>query len=264
MLDEGDFNDALGQQLIGTAGELAICVAWLAYDADNQTLARDLYSQARLLADQSKDDNLAIHVLSSMSRQSAVHFARKEGLTGSAREAVRLSERAADLARHNPSSQLHSMLATREAIAHAAAGDRQAFSAAITRARRELERDNNDDVPVSLRFMNHAEISVQEARGRLYLGDAITAVRFYRDGVSGALGERNRTNYQAQLAAALAVSGDLTSALDEGMVVLPALENGISSRRTLSTLQPLRKMAEQYKRGQEFSMYYDQTERCLA
>src|SRR5918912_736416 len=53
MLDEADYSEAAGRQLMSAAGELAVCVGWLAYDASDQALSRDLYSQARLLADQS-------------------------------------------------------------------------------------------------------------------------------------------------------------------------------------------------------------------
>jgi transcriptional regulator with XRE-family HTH domain len=121
-LDEADYSEATGRQLMSVAGELAVCVGWLAYDADDQRLARELYSEACLLADQSGDDGLAMHAMQLMSLQS-VHLAREGVLPGGARDAVRLSERATELARHDPSPQLHALLASRETTAHAVAGD---------------------------------------------------------------------------------------------------------------------------------------------
>jgi GNAT superfamily N-acetyltransferase len=91
MLDEADYNEETGRQLMTAAGELAVCVGWLAYDADDQGLSRELYSEARLLADQSGDDGLATCAMEKMSLQSA-RFAQEGGPPGSAREAVRLSE----------------------------------------------------------------------------------------------------------------------------------------------------------------------------
>ncbi|MGH3549925.1 MAG: hypothetical protein ACRDQU_17815 [Pseudonocardiaceae bacterium] len=168
MLDEADYSEAAGRQLMSAAGELAVCVGWLAYDASDQTLSRDLYSQARLMADQSGDHGLAIQAMEKMPLQS-VNLSQKSGLRGSAREAVRLSERATELARHDPSPQLHALLAAREAIAHAADGDRQGFSVAITRARREVDRGFADGAPAWLRFVTRSEITGHEAKGRSYL-----------------------------------------------------------------------------------------------
>jgi hypothetical protein len=116
MLDEADYGEAVGRQLMTVAGELAVCVGWLAYDASDHALSRALYSQARLLADQSGDHGLAIRAMKKMALHS-VNLRRKSGFRVSAREAVRLSRRAPELARHDPSPQLHALLAAREAIA---------------------------------------------------------------------------------------------------------------------------------------------------
>lgn len=221
MLDEADYSEATGRQLMSAAGELAHCVGWLAYDADNQTLARKLYYDARLLADQSGDDGLAMRTMQQISQQSA-HLARNGNL-GSAREAVRFSERATELARRDPSAQLHALLAAREANAHAAAGNSQGFTAAIARAWREMDRGFADDGPVWLRFVNSSEIAGLEAIGRLDLGDFDAAAALYRKSLEAELGARNGAITRAGLAAALVASGDVASAVEEGAVVLAAL-----------------------------------------
>ncbi|MDQ2881144.1 MAG: hypothetical protein M3Y48_07825 [Actinomycetota bacterium] len=257
MLDEADYSEVVGRQLMSAAGELAVCVGWLAYDASDQTLSRAIYSQARLLADQSGDHGLAIRAMEKMSLQSVNH-SHKSGLCGSAREAVRLSRRATELARHDPSPQLHALLAAREAIALAAAGDGQGFSVAITRAWREVDRGFADGVPAWLRFVTRSEITVHEAKGRSYLGDHTSASELYRSSLDATLGSRNGANYRAQLAAALVASGDVYGAVVEGMAVLPTLDaGGIVSPRTLAELQPVRLAATQDPRGEEFCAYYD-------
>lgn len=90
---------------MSAAGELAVCVGWLAYDAGEQNLSRQPYSDARLLADQSGDDGLAIRAMEKMSLLS-VSCAQGKGRPGSAREAARLSERATELSRRDPSPRL--------------------------------------------------------------------------------------------------------------------------------------------------------------
>lgn len=183
-----------GRQLMSAAGELAVCVGWLAYDAGEQSLSRQLYSDARLLADQSGDDGLAIRAMEKMSFQSA-HLTQGKALPGSAREAVRLSVRATELARRDPSPRLHALLASREAIAHAAMRDRQEFDASIARAWREIDRGLIDDPPAWLRFVNRSEIAMQEARGRLFLGDPVGAVALHRRSMEATLSDRNNARH---------------------------------------------------------------------
>jgi transcriptional regulator with XRE-family HTH domain len=257
MLDEADYNEAIGRQLMSAVGELAVCVGWLAYDANDQSLARQLYSDALLVAGQSGDDGLAIRAMEKMSLQ-AVCVAQKEGLSGNVREAVRLSGRAGELARHDPCPQLHALLASRAAIAHAAAGDKQGFTTAISRAWREVDRGFVKEAPVWLRFVNSSEIEVQEARGRLFLGEPVAAVALFRRSLAAAFSERNSVAQRAQLAAALVASGDTVGAVAEGMVVLPELDKGgIMSPRTLDMLQPVRRAAVANRTGEDFCSYYD-------
>lgn len=255
MIDESDYSEATGRQLMSTAGELAVCVGWLAFDADDQSLARELYAEARLLADQSGDDGLAMRAM----EKSAMYFAKNRNLPGGAREAVRLSERATELARHDPSPQLHALLAAREATAHAAAGDSQGFTVAIARAWREVDRGFADGGPVWLRFVNSSEITAQEALGRLYLEDPVSAAALCRRSLDAPLSPRNSASYRANLARALAASGDVSGAMAEGTVVLTALDTGgIMSPRTLAKLQPVRRAAARDRRGEEFCAQYDQ------
>jgi len=257
MLDEAHYSEAIGRQLMSGVGELAVCVGWLAYDANDQSLARQLYSDALLMAGQSGDHGLAIRAMEKMSLQS-VYVSQKNGIPGSAREAMRFSERAGELARHDPSPQLHALLASRAAIAHAAAGDSQGFTTAISRAWREVDRGFADETPIWLRFVNISEIEVQEARGRLFLGEPVAAADLFRRSLAATLSDRNSAAYRAHLAAALVASGDTAGAVAEGMVVLPALDKGgVMSPRTLDLLQPVRRAAAGERTGEVFCAHYD-------
>ena len=62
MLGESDYGERTGQQLMTAAGELAVCVGWLAYDAGEHDLAHHLYTEAMTLADEADDGTLAIQV----------------------------------------------------------------------------------------------------------------------------------------------------------------------------------------------------------
>jgi hypothetical protein len=262
MLDESSYTEQTGRELMGATGELAICVGWLSYDGGNQTAARQLYSEALLLADQADDQPLAAHVLEKMSLQSA-HLAR-EGHRGLAREAIRLSTRAADLARREPTPRLHALIAARQAIAYAALGDGQGFKTAIMRAWRELERGWSEEDPVWLQFVIPAEITIHEAKSQAYLGNHDAAVRLYRQSLDHPdLSRRNRACYHAQFAAALASSGDATTAISEGLSVLPILEGDLTSPRVVRELQPVRSIAEQVG-AKEFCERFDNVVRSSA
>ena len=70
------------------------------------------------------------------------------------------------------------------------------------------------------------------------------------------MSHRNRACGRAQFAAALAQSGDVTGAVSEGMDVLPALEGGLTSLRTLNHLQAVRIAAER-SAAEEFCVRFD-------
>ena len=259
MLDEADYSRQAGIDLTAAAGDLAVCVGWLAYDAGDHALSRHMYTDALALADEAGDDILRVRVMEKLALQ-CVSLARGDHVAP-ARRAVQFAERAADLAHDDPTPRLHALLASREAIGHAALGDRREFTAAITRAWREIGRGVATDDPVWLRFVTHQEIRVQEAKGRAYLGDQASAIALYRESLNNPnLSPRNRLNYRAQLAAALAIAGDTTAALHEGAAVLPALETRVASPRTVRELAPVRAAAEQ--RGYtDFCARYDKATR---
>jgi hypothetical protein len=257
MLDNADYDEPIGRQLMSMAGELAVCVGWLNYDGNDQNRSRELYSEAFLLAGQVGDAALAVRAIEKMSLQST-QLASKRSHRGFAREAVRLSARAVELARYDASPRLHALLAGREAIAHAAAGDSHGFDAAIIRAKREIDRTGSaEDEAIWLRFATASEITVHEAKGRSYLGDLDTASTLYRASLhEPGLSPRNRANYHAQLAATLAARGDAAEAISEGLTVLPALESQVASPRTIAELRRVRQVAQDRK-DDEFCARYD-------
>ncbi|HZR48429.1 MAG TPA: helix-turn-helix transcriptional regulator [Streptosporangiaceae bacterium] len=238
LADEADYTDDVGHELMHVAGELAIRAAWACLDSNQPARARSLFTDALQRASHAADDELAIHAMLSMSLL-LTEMAPAAG-AGLARQAIWLTAQAAGLARRHPSPRLHALIAAREALASAATGDAAGFKSAITRAWRELDRDQPDDDPPWLAFAGPAEIAVQEAKGRALLGSSA----FYQNDLCDTgLSPRNAAIYQAQHAADLAVHGDLDQAVSEAAVVLDALEGPVASPRTLVRLRPVREAA---------------------
>ncbi len=128
------------------AADLGIESAWFAHDADEQTLARQLYGEAALLADSAGDGTQRVQLYTNMAQQYS-YLARHTGGRGLARQALQFAGRAEDAARHEPSPALHAFVSQRQAVAHAQLGDEVAFRSAITTARRELDRGPHETDP---------------------------------------------------------------------------------------------------------------------
>lgn len=257
MLDHAGYSDSVARELMVITGELAVCVGWLSYDAGNQHQARALYVEAFLLADQAGDTNLSVQAVEKMALQS-VYIADREQRRGTAREATRLAARLPGLVRYETSPRLHALVAGRQAIAHAVAGDKEEFRQAIRRARRELDRSNDHGREETwLQFVTPSEIVVHEAKGLRYLAQPALAADLYRTSLrSPDLSLRNRINYRAQLAGTLVALGDLRGALEEGRSVLADLHGQVVSPRTVAELSTLRRTAPAC-RDDEFCALYD-------
>ncbi|GAB3971125.1 hypothetical protein GCM10029978_045720 [Actinoallomurus acanthiterrae] len=265
MLDESDYTETIGRQLLAVAAELAVFTGWLAYDAGQQQLARRLYSEAELLTGSIGAGQLTTHVYLNLAMQST-HLARTGAGNprGMAREGLRFATRAAEAARHEPSPRLHALIAMRQAAAHAQLRDEIAFRSAIGQAQRELDRGPHPADPAWCSFVDHTEVTGYEADGRLRLGAPARAAALYGDVLAdGGLPRRNRAYYQARLAGALLDDGDRAEAIRQGLVVLPELGERVTSTRTLIELRPVRAAAEQAAAA-EFVTRFDAAARSLS
>lgn len=262
MLDESDYTEQIGRELLVVTADLGVTAAWLAYDSDDQATARALYGEAALLADSAADNELLVHVHANMAQQ-AVHLARTTGRRGSAREALRFADRAADAARHLHSPALHALIALRQALAHAQLGDTVAFRAAIGRARREVDRGRHESDPSWTVFITHSEITGYEAMGTFRLGHPTRAADLYRTVLEDThRSPRDLAYYHARLAAALYAAGDLTGAVTEGLSIVGGLGEELTSVRVLNELRPVRRHAA--GSAEEFCQRFDVAARMLA
>ena len=266
LLEDGDYTETVGRELLTVAAELGEACGWAAYDRNHQHLARRLYTEAGLLATDSGDATISAHVYTNLAQQ-ATFLARSTGRKGIAREALRHTARAADIARHEPSPRLHALIALREAMAHAELGDELAFRAAISTARRELERGSHPSDPPWAGFVTFSEITGFEAAGyeTLPKGKGTgpeRAASLYREVLEDSnRSARDRVFYRSRLAGALLRTGDTRQSLIEGDAVLSAVP-GVLSARSVIELRPLRAAAEKAK-NEEFCAHYDAATKAL-
>ena len=160
-----------------------------------------MYAEARELAAGAADVVLAVHVLASgrISMLSA-EMARTGPGQEQARQALGLAFQAQEEGRYIPTARLHALIALRHAGAAWLRAIRPRFQAAISQARRELDRSPSDsDPPEWLQFVDQTEITATEARGWLTLGDARRSARLYRQALADVPGTRNRASYGAGL-----------------------------------------------------------------
>ncbi|WP_281281023.1 helix-turn-helix domain-containing protein [Actinocorallia herbida] len=239
MLDDSDYTEQTGRELLAVTADLAIVAGWLAYDSGDQHLARTLYEQADHLAASSGVVPIQVHAAVNLAQQ-ATHLAAATGKRGYAREALRFSDRAAAVARYEASSSLHALISLRQALAHARLGDRLAFDEHTGHARRALDHDHGDQLPWT-RFITQSEITGYQAMGAEALDEPGRSVTLYLD----VLADKNRsprdlTVYRAYLAGALCTVGDLDTAVSQGLQALGDLGASLGSARVLRTLAPVR------------------------
>jgi transcriptional regulator with XRE-family HTH domain len=267
MLDDSDYSEQVGRQLLAVTAEIANAAGWATYDQDDHTLARQLYSSATLLADNSGIPEVAVHLYSNLAHQSA-DLARNTGRRGLAREALLYANRAAEAARHEHSPKLHTLAALRQAHAYAELGDEHGFRSAIVTARRELDRGEHPTDPQWASYVTDSEITSFEARGYSALArvqgerdDRVSTL--YRTVLDdSALCPRDQAGFRALLAQTLLANGDHTQAISEGMALLPDLGQRVISTRALNRLRPVRTAAE--KTGEEeFCARFDASARAL-
>ncbi|MBV9449000.1 MAG: helix-turn-helix domain-containing protein [Streptosporangiaceae bacterium] len=253
-----------GPALLTAAGGQALCTGWIAQDGGRLPVARSLYGQARELAGRSGDTEQAVHALTSLSMLHA-ELSRTGPGRDPARRALRLAFQAAEEGRYLPIPRLHALIALRQASAASLLGDKAAFKAGIARARRELDRGQEDgDPPQWLRFVDHAEITGVEARGFLNVGEADHSALLYRTVLASGLSPRNRACYGAGLAGALLKQGARREAVAAALDVLPALEGGVTSIRCLNRLRLVRLAAATVAGAEEFCDRFDVIDRALA
>ena len=206
---------AVGRKLRQVTAATMVQAGWQAYDARRHDVARRWWLESLHLADLGDGvDEHRVSALASLAREAADGVSR-------GREAVGLAQSAARVKGASP--HLRSLLAAREALGHAAIGDRAAAVAALSRARRWLDQDTGADHPAWLRFWGPSDLAFHEMHAARLAGDGRAALRSARDAVTAADARAIPRNYAlsiADLGSELARAGQYDEAIAVSRPVL--------------------------------------------
>jgi transcriptional regulator with XRE-family HTH domain len=222
LLDTARYNSATGRRLQVSAGELTNMVGWLAFDAGQQDTARRFFTEALALAELAESAQLKTHVLTSMALQAAT--------SGSGRESVDLADAAQRAARPVATPKLSSLVAAREALAHARQGDAPRSAVALASAERLLAEGDDAEDQEWLAGWGPANIYEATAQAHLHLRDPSRAAQAAQAALDLAdhAHPRNEAMYLCSLAQAFVGTGDV----DEAVVVT---SNAVSRAETVSS-----------------------------
>ncbi|MCZ0974119.1 hypothetical protein O1L55_28345 [Streptomyces albulus] len=177
----------LKNDLYGVAAELARLTGWTHFDARQYIQARAYFTQALQLAKEVDDRPFMANVLACMSLQATYQDKPADALA--------FVQAAQDAARadNGATARVHSMLAMREAFAHASLGSRTATHAALAEAHRQFERIRTDDPdPYWVAYFDEPKLIVDTGIAHGQLGEAAAAEPLIADAMRREHGTNQR------------------------------------------------------------------------
>ncbi|HEX2299906.1 MAG TPA: helix-turn-helix transcriptional regulator [Pseudonocardiaceae bacterium] len=232
-LRHGSYQPAVGRELQRVTAVTMEQTGWLAHDAGWAGCARHWWLETCHLADMADVPEARVRALASMSLQAGER-------PGGGPEAVELAQTAITVAKDGATPMLLSLLAAREAIGHAQAGEHSAATSAIAQARRQLDQGRRSDEPFWLGFYGPADLAWHETqvgvltrKGKL----AETAARAALAEVDAASFPRNHTLYGARLGSVLTRLGQLDEAISVTSAAVASAPAVRGSGRPISDLR---------------------------
>ncbi|MDQ2884273.1 MAG: helix-turn-helix domain-containing protein [Actinomycetota bacterium] len=208
-LRRGSYTTSVGRGLQEVTAATMEHAGWLAYDAGWPGRARQWWLETCHFADLTDVPDVRVTALASMALQASD--------VGDGRETVGLIQGARKITTNGQGSPLLlSLLAARDAIGHAQAGDRTAAISAIGQARKLLDQGRRGDEPFWLDFWGPADLAWHEARVALATRQskpAEAAARTALASVDANVFPRNHTAYAVGLGAILTQHGQLDEAI---------------------------------------------------
>ncbi|MCP2342973.1 hypothetical protein [Actinomadura rupiterrae] len=256
LIDLGNYDDAIEQQLHSLAGDFTSTLGWFSYDAGLHDEARVYFSEALNRATITQNDWLAMRTLSNMARQ-AVDL-------GKGREAVKFSTSALKKAKENhASSRAWALLFMREAQGHAKLGKTDPCNDALRRAHQAYSRGPRDHDPDWTEFLNDPEMATLEGMCRTDLAQHRQAISLLERACAerDEAHSRNRGMGLGRLAFAAARHGELDRACDATGRALALVEGGMSSARARAQIRAVGAALDPYRSMPEVR---DTTERIRA
>jgi len=250
-LNRGSFTQKAEHALQELTAATMEHAAWVAYDGGDTVSARRWWLETNHLAEIAGISEPRVATLAAMSLQASTDPAR-------ARETLCLANAARAAAGSAATPTLLSVLAAREAVAHAQSGDREAARASISAARNWLDKGRSGREPVVLDFWGAADLACHETRVALAAGDGRSAERAARTAFDSADKDafpRNHTIYAARLGQILAQTGQIDEAIAVTSDAVEQVDSVRGSRRIIDDLRWTIQLldAREYRPAQEFA-----------
>jgi hypothetical protein len=223
LLDQASYGERTGRALHVALAELGQLCGWTAYDTGDDGLAQRFYVTALRAAHSADDRPLGGYILASMASQTARHGGRPA-------DAVTLIETAFLGTRGWQTPAFLAQLHMRHAYAAAFLHDTSACTAAISKARTQIEQLKPGDAPLWLYWVDPATIIANAGVCLLHLGQPDHAAAMLTEGMA-LVNEsfiRDRQLYVTHLASAFARPGkqcDLSVAAGLGMESIDLTES---------------------------------------
>lgn len=209
-LHNGSYTPEAGRELQRVTVAAMSRAGWSAYDAGWAQQARRWWLETRHLADLVDVPEAKVRALAAMALQTGKR-------PGGGPEAVELAQAATTAAAQEAATpSLLSLLAAREAIGHAQAGDTSAATAAIAQARHWLDQGRTPDEPFWLGFYGPADLACHETQVGLLTRKgkaAENAARTAVENVDAIAFPRNHILYTVHLGTVLTRLGQLEEAI---------------------------------------------------
>ncbi|HET9253915.1 MAG TPA: helix-turn-helix transcriptional regulator [Pseudonocardiaceae bacterium] len=205
----GTYTSSVGRELQNVTAATMEHAGWLAYDARLPHKARYWWLETCHLTDLAGVPDARITALASMALQAS-------DTPGGGQETVYLARAARATAGDGAIPILLLLLAAREAIGHAQAGDRNAAMSAFGRSRELLDQGRRGDEPFWLDFWGPADLAWHEISAALATGQGALAESAARRALASVDAEtfpRNHVLYASDLGLILIRRGQLDEAI---------------------------------------------------
>lgn len=234
-LRRGSYSSAVGRELQSVTAATMEHAGWLAYDAGWQQKARHWWLETCHAADLADVPATRVTALASMSLQAS-------NTPGGGRETVDLVHAARTAAQEGqpPSPTLLSLLAAREAVGHAQAGDHAAAVAAVSQSRQWLDHGRRGDEPFWMDFWGPADLAWHETRVALVGGKGksaeVTARAALASSDAGTF-PRNHVAYTVGLSSVLTQLGQFDEAISVTSDAIHGVQEIQGSGRIIAQLR---------------------------
>lgn len=251
MLERGTYSSPTESRLLKVTARLEMCTGWLAFDAGEHVVARTRFTEALTLARQVQDREVEAAALA--------YLAFQANSLNRPREALRFASSAAQVPSIDQQPRLAAVPWLRFAVGSALTGDCRGSEAAITRARKIVDRDVEKTAAEWCSFLSHTEIDGVHGTCELTLGRASraeglleAAVAGYSDGYA-----RNRALYRVRLAHARLLQGAPEGAGEAAAAALDDMAGEVASWRVSTELAEVSRLLAPFQRVAEVGSFLD-------